>query len=127
MRSQRKQREGVVVSNKMNKTVTVSVERRAANVVFKKIIRQVHKYKAHDEKNECRVGDRVQIIETRPLSKTKCWRVAILERTVNARGERHISSLPHKCGVRRQVERRIYAAEGCQKKFGRRPGAKSAS
>lgn len=75
MRSQRKQREGVVVSNKMNKTVVVAVERRAMDEIFKKIIRQVRKYKAHDEKNECRVGDRVQIIETRPISKEKCWRV----------------------------------------------------
>jgi small subunit ribosomal protein S17 len=75
MKENRKIREGVVVSNKMNKTIVVAVERRAMNAEFKKIMRHVNKFKAHDEKNECRVGDRVQIIETRPISKEKCWRV----------------------------------------------------
>ncbi len=75
MSGQRKIREGVVVSNKMTKTVVVSIERRAMNQEFKKIVKQVSKVKAHDEKNECQIGDRVQLVETRPLSKDKSWRV----------------------------------------------------
>ncbi len=75
MNTKRKTRDGVVVSNKMNKTIVVAVERRTMDVKFKKIKRQVHKFKAHDEKNECQVGDRVQIVETRPISKEKCWRL----------------------------------------------------
>lgn len=71
----RKIREGIVISNKMNKTVVVRVERRAMDPRFKKIVKHVKKYKAHDEKNACHVGDRVQMIETRPISRDKCWRV----------------------------------------------------
>lgn len=71
----RKVREGIVLVGKMNKTVVVVVERRAMNKQFKKIMKHVKKFKAHDEKNECRVGDRVQMIETRPISREKCWRV----------------------------------------------------
>ena len=70
----RKVREGIVLVGKMNKTVVVVVERRAMNKQFKKIMKHVKKFKAHDEKNECRVGDRVQMIETRPISREKCWR-----------------------------------------------------
>jgi len=75
MSGHRKVREGVVISNKMNKTVVVTVERRAMDPMFKKIVKHVRKFKAHDEKNECHVGDRVQLVETRPISKEKCWRV----------------------------------------------------
>jgi small subunit ribosomal protein S17 len=75
MKTNRKTREGVVVSNKMSKTVVVAVERHALDAKFKKIIRQVKKLKAHDEKNECKIGDIVQLVETRPISKEKCWRV----------------------------------------------------
>jgi small subunit ribosomal protein S17 len=75
MITNRKIRDGVVVSNKMNKTVVVAVERRAMDPTFKKIRRQTRKFKAHDEKNECGVGDRVQIVETRPISREKRWRV----------------------------------------------------
>jgi small subunit ribosomal protein S17 len=75
MKDNRKTREGIVVSNKMTKTVVVAVERHARDAKFKKIILQVKKIKAHDEKNECKIGDLVQIIETRPISKEKCWRV----------------------------------------------------
>jgi small subunit ribosomal protein S17 len=75
MKANRKVREGVVVSNKMSKTVVVAVERRTMDPKFKKILRRVSKFKAHDEKNECKVGDRVEIIETRPISREKCWRV----------------------------------------------------
>ncbi len=80
-RGQRKERVGTVVSDKMDKTVVVSVERNYVHASYGRIIRDTAKYVAHDEKDECRVGDRVKIIETRPLSKTKRWRVAtIVER-----------------------------------------------
>lgn len=75
MMTNRKIRDGVVVSNKMQKTIVVAVERRTMDPKFKKIRRQVRKLKAHDEKNECNVGDRVQIIETRPISRDKRWRL----------------------------------------------------
>jgi len=66
---------GTVVSDKRNKTVTVVVERRVMHPVYKKFITRSKKYAAHDETNRCKVGDRVQIRETRPISKTKCWEV----------------------------------------------------
>ena len=68
-------REGVVVSSKMNKTITVRVTRLLQHAKFNKIIRRHIKYSAHDEKNEAKQGDRVQIVETRPISKTKRWRL----------------------------------------------------
>ncbi len=71
-----KTRVGVVVSNKMTKTVVVKVERRVANRKYGKIITRAEKYKAHDEKQACQIGDKVRIVETRPLSKDKRWRVA---------------------------------------------------
>ena len=66
---------GVVVSNKMDKTVVVKVERRFSHPVFKKVVKTTKKYKVHDEKNECLEGDLVRIQETRPLSKEKRWRL----------------------------------------------------
>jgi small subunit ribosomal protein S17 len=66
----------VVVSNKMTKTVVVKVERRVANRKYGKIVTKAEKYKAHDENQACNIGDRVRIVETRPLSKDKRWRVA---------------------------------------------------
>jgi small subunit ribosomal protein S17 len=66
---------GNVVSNKMNKTVVVAVERSVIHPVYKKVLRRVTKLKAHDEENVCKVGDRVQLTETRPISKDKHWRV----------------------------------------------------
>jgi small subunit ribosomal protein S17 len=75
-RGNRKSRVGVVVSNKMTKTVVVKVERRVANRKYGKIVTLAKKYKAHDEKEECQIGDRVRIVETRPISKDKRWRVA---------------------------------------------------
>jgi small subunit ribosomal protein S17 len=66
---------GNVISNKMNKTVVVAVERSVIHPVYKKVLRRVTKLKAHDEENMCKVGDRVQMIETRPISKDKHWRV----------------------------------------------------
>src|ERR1700733_5113206 len=79
----RKQRVGEVVSNKMSKTIVVRVERRFPHAQYKKIVTAYKKFYAHDEKNEAKVGDRVRIEETRPLSKTKCWRlVEVVERAV---------------------------------------------
>ena len=77
----RKTREGYVVSDKMNKTVTVEVEDRVQHPLYGKTIRRTKKVKAHDEANSCGVGDRVLLMETRPLSATKRWRVVqILEK-----------------------------------------------
>jgi len=74
-RGKRKSRVGVVVSNKMTKTVVVRVERRIANRQYGKIVTRAAKYKAHDESQACKPGDRVRIVETRPISKDKRWRV----------------------------------------------------
>ena len=74
-RGARKERIGLVVGNKMDKTVTVAVKRLVAHPLYKKILRRTKKYHAHDEENTCSVGDLVRIRETRPLSKTKCWRM----------------------------------------------------
>ncbi|WAM32432.1 30S ribosomal protein S17 [Caldicellulosiruptor naganoensis] len=80
-RGTRKTRIGVVVSDKMDKTVVVAVETLVQHPLYKKTIKRTTKFKAHDENNECRVGDKVLIMETRPLSKEKRWRVVqILER-----------------------------------------------
>ncbi len=77
----RKTRIGVVVSSKMDKTIVVAVERRVKDAVYQKYIRQTRKFMAHDEKNECEVGDRVRIMETRPLSRHKSWRlVQVIEK-----------------------------------------------
>ena len=73
--TKRKTLMGLVVSNKMDKTVVVQVERKFAHPKFKKVVKSTSKYKAHDEKNECCPGDFVSIRETRPLSKTKRWRL----------------------------------------------------
>ena len=74
-RNDRKTREGVVVSNKMDKTVVVSVTEKFKHPLYKKTVSRCKRFKAHDEKNECGVGDIVEIVETRPISKDKCWRV----------------------------------------------------
>ena len=80
-RGTRKIAEGLVVSDKMDKTVVVAVEDRVKHRLYGKVIRRTTKYKAHDEANECGVGDRVRLMETRPLSATKRWRVVeILEK-----------------------------------------------
>ena len=76
MESKRKTRTGRVVSNKMEKTVVVVVETPRRHPLYKKTIKRTTKYKAHDEKNECKLGDTVRIVETRPLSRHKRWRVA---------------------------------------------------
>ena len=77
-RTTRKVLEGLVVSDKMDKTVVVSVEDRVTHRRYHKVIRRTKNYKAHDEGNECGVGDRVRLMETRPLSATKRWRVVEL-------------------------------------------------
>ena len=80
-RNARKVREGLVVSDKMDKTVVVLVEDRVKHALYGKVLRRTSKLKAHDEQNQCGIGDRVLIMETRPLSATKRWRVVeILER-----------------------------------------------
>ena len=73
--SSRKVRVGKVVSDKMDKTVVVAIADRVAHPLYKKIVKRTYKLKAHDENNECRVGDTVEVMETRPLSKDKRWRV----------------------------------------------------
>jgi small subunit ribosomal protein S17 len=84
-RSHRKERLGEVISNKMTKTIIVRVERRFRHPQFKKVVTSYTKFYAHDEKSEAKIGDRVRIEETRPLSKTKCWRlVEVVERNTDA-------------------------------------------
>ncbi|GET45864.1 MAG: 30S ribosomal protein S17 [Capnocytophaga felis] len=80
-RNLRKERVGVVSSNKMEKTIVVSEVKRVKHPMYGKFVLRTKKYVAHDEKNECNIGDTVRIMETRPQSKTKCWRlVEIIER-----------------------------------------------
>lgn len=79
--SSRKTRVGRVVSDKMDKTVVVAIENRVAHPLYKKIVSRTYKLKAHDEENQCGTGDKVKVMETRPLSKDKRWRVVeILEK-----------------------------------------------
>jgi small subunit ribosomal protein S17 len=80
-RNLRKERIGVVVSNKMQKSIVVEIERREKHPIYGKFIKKTNRFMAHDEKNDCNIGDTVRIMETRPLSKRKCWRlVEIIER-----------------------------------------------
>ena len=80
-RNLRKERIGVVTSDKMNKSIVVSVERKMKHPKYGKFVKNTKKFVAHDEKEECNIGDTVKIMETRPLSKSKCWRlVEIIER-----------------------------------------------
>ena len=74
-RNLRKTRTGMVVSDKMDKTVVVAIQDNVRHPLYKKIVKRTVKLKAHDENNECRVGDRVTVMETRHLSKDKCWRL----------------------------------------------------
>lgn len=75
LRNKRKSLVGIVVSDKMDKTVSVAVEKRTQHPLYKRTVKKTNTFKAHDEENECREGDKVKIMETRPLSKTKRWRV----------------------------------------------------
>ena len=77
-RNLRKTRIGVVVSDKMDKTVVIAIKDNVKHPLYKKIIKRTVKLKAHDEKNECGVGDKVLVMETRPISKDKSWRVAVI-------------------------------------------------
>lgn len=80
-RNLRKTRIGVVYSNKMDKTITVTVERKVKHPIYGKFVKKTTKFHAHDEKNECTIGDIVKIMESRPLSKTKRWRlVEVIEK-----------------------------------------------
>ena len=80
-RNLRKERIGIVKSDKMQKSVTVSIQRKEMHPMYGKFVKKTTTFVAHDDKNECKIGDTVKIMETRPLSKTKCWRmVEIIER-----------------------------------------------
>ena len=80
-RALRKTRVGMVVSNKMDKTIVVAIMENVRHPVYKKVIKKTYKLKAHDENNECNIGDKVEVMETRPLSKDKRWRlVSIIEK-----------------------------------------------
>ena len=80
-RNLRKERIGLVTSNKMDKSIVVAVERKEKHPIYGKFVKKTSKFMAHDEKNECQIGDTVKIMETRPLSKSKNWRMSeILER-----------------------------------------------
>jgi len=80
-RNLRKERIGLVMSNKMDKSIVISVERKVKHAIYGKFVKQTTKFMAHDEKNDCNIGDTVKIMETKPMSKNKCWRlVEIIER-----------------------------------------------
>ena len=80
-RNLRKTRTGKVISNKMDKTIVVAIEEHVKHPLYKKIVKDTYKLKAHDENNECKIGDKVRVMETRPLSKDKRWRlVEIVEK-----------------------------------------------
>lgn len=74
-RNKRREMVGIVVSDKMDKTVSVAVERKTQHPLYKRVLKKTNTFKAHDEENQCNEGDKVRIMETRPLSKTKRWRV----------------------------------------------------
>ncbi|MBC8146692.1 MAG: 30S ribosomal protein S17 [Bacteroidetes bacterium] len=77
----RKERIGIVVSNKMDKSIVVVIERKEKHPIYGKFVKKTKNFSAHDEKNECGIGDTVKIMETRPISKNKCWRlIEIIER-----------------------------------------------
>ncbi len=81
MRNLRKERIGIVTSSKMDKSIVIAVERKEKHAKYGKFIKKTTKFVAHDEKNDCNEGDTVRIMETRPLSKRKCWRlIEVLER-----------------------------------------------
>jgi small subunit ribosomal protein S17 len=80
-RGRRKSKIGIVTSDKMDKTITIAVERKVKHPIYGKFVKKTTKFMAHDEQNECTIGDTVRIMETRPLSKNKCWRlVEVLEK-----------------------------------------------
>ena len=92
-RSLRKERTGTVVSDRMEKTIVVSLERTVMHPKYRKYLKRRSRVKAHDETNQCQVGDRVRIVECRPLSRDKRWRVSeILQRTQTTAGEQSIGA-----------------------------------
>src|ERR1051326_297064 len=92
VRTRRKEKVGLVTSNKMTKTIVVSVERQIKHPKYGKFIKRTSKFMAHDEKNEANIGDKVRIVETRPLSKNKCWRLVEVVEKVDRKGPRLNSS-----------------------------------
>jgi small subunit ribosomal protein S17 len=87
-RGRRKVRRGIVTSDKMDKTIVVKVETRVLHPLYKKYIKQSKKFHAHDETNDAHIGDVVEIIETRPLSRTKCWRLLnVVSRSIESNVE----------------------------------------
>lgn len=93
-RSMRKIKTGIVVSDKMDKTITVKVDRIAYHPVYGKMLRQATKFKVHDEKEAAKMGDTVRIQETRPLSKTKCWRLIEVVKSANPLISQEIADEP---------------------------------
>lgn len=93
-RSMRKVKVGIVISDKMDKTITVKVDRVAFHPVYKKMLRQATKFKVHDEKEVAKMGDTVRIQETRPLSKTKCWRLVEVVKKANPMASQEIIDEP---------------------------------
>ena len=80
-RNLRKERTGLVMSNKMDKSIVISVERKVKHAIYGKFVKMTSKFMAHDDKNDCNIGDTVKIMEIKPMSKNKCWRlVEIIER-----------------------------------------------
>ncbi|MFB0925530.1 MAG: 30S ribosomal protein S17 [Vicingaceae bacterium] len=80
-RNLRKERIGLVMSNKMDKSIVISVERKVKHAIYGKFVKMTSKFMAHDDKNDCNIGDTVKIMEIKPMSKNKCWRlVEIIER-----------------------------------------------
>jgi small subunit ribosomal protein S17 len=80
-RNLRKERIGIVMSNKMDKSIVISVERKVKHAIYGKFVKMTSKFMVHDEKNDCNIGDTVKIMEIKPMSKNKCWRlVEIIER-----------------------------------------------
>lgn len=100
MRGKRKTRSGIVVSSKMNKTAVVEVGRTYRHPFYGKVVRASEKFKAHDEKNECVVGDLVEIMETRPMSRDKRWRIV----KILGKGEVKVHELPKKKEAKAEAE-----------------------
>ena len=99
-RNLRKTRVGKVVSNKMDKTIVVAIEDHVKHPLYKKIVKRTYKLKAHDENNECSIGDTVRVMETRPLSKDKRWRLVEIMEKAKISIRRHISMIQQESRLR---------------------------
>ena len=95
-RNLRKTRVGKVISNKMDKTIVVAIEDHVKHPLYKKIVKKTYKLKAHDENNECNIGDKVKVMETRPLSKDKRWRLVEVMETVKSYTEGNLHDTARK-------------------------------